>query len=63
LACCQKEVQCMARCNANGCGHMRAVDGTQERREKCRANCAETVPREGNWCSFSITGILQSLAI
>jgi hypothetical protein len=35
----------------------------QARLEKCRANCAETVPRDGNWCSFSITGILQSRAI
>jgi len=31
--------------------------------EKCRANCAKTMPRDGDWCSFSITGILQSLAI
>jgi hypothetical protein len=33
------------------------------RLEKCRANCANTMSRDGNRCSFSITGILQSLVI
>ena len=63
LASCQKEAQHLARLQCNRLWPYVRCGRCQAGLEKCRANCAETVPWDGNWCSFSITGILQSLAI